>query len=339
MIRVAVIGYGYWGPNLVRNFAEIDGVEIKTICDRNPERLTLARKRYPAIQTVNESLAVISDSSIDAVVIATPVATHAELALRAIQAGKHVLVEKPLTANSADAHRLVEEARKRDLVLLVDHTFCYTGAVEKMRDLVRSGELGDVYYYDSVRVNLGLFQPDVDVLWDLAVHDLAILDFVFGLEPTSVSCTGIAHIEGQQLNMAYLTLQYEERFLAHIHVNWLAPVKIRRTLIGGSKKMIVYDDLDAEQKVRVYDKGLTMTSPDTAEGRGVYRMLAYRRTGDMLAPKLKTAEALDVEARHFVDCIKGRAKPLTPGSSGARIVRVLEAAGESLAIGGGRIEI
>jgi len=339
MIRVAVIGYGYWGPNLVRNFAEIDGVDMCVVCDRDASRLSLAQKRYPGIKTVAEPIAIFADRAIDAVVIATPVGTHYDLAKRALQAGKHVLVEKPLAFTSREANELVAEARQRGVTLLVDHTFCYTGAVEKMRELVRGGELGEVYYYDSVRVNLGLFQPDVDVTWDLAIHDLAILDYVFDKTPVAVSCNGIRHFDGQQLNTAYLAVHYEERFLAHIHVNWLAPVKIRRTLIGGSKKMIVYDDLDAEQKVRVYDKGIAQTDPTTEEGRGVYRMLAYRRTGDVWSPKLAASEALDVEARHFIACIRGTESPRTPGHDAARLVRILEAAGESLDHQGARIAL
>ncbi|MDK2972446.1 MAG: hypothetical protein PWP23_2201 [Candidatus Sumerlaeota bacterium] len=339
MIGIGVIGYGYWGPNLVRNFAELDECRVAAVCDRDAERRKRVAKRYPAVRTFAEASELIADPDVHAVAIATPVASHYELALAALQAGKHVLVEKPLASSAAQCARLVEEAQTRGLVLMVDHTFLYTGAVEKIGELVRSGELGDVLYYDSVRVNLGLFQPDVDVIWDLAVHDLSIMDAVLPAKPRAVQAAGIRHLEGQQVNMAYLTIKYDEALIAHLHMNWLAPVKIRRTLIGGSTKMIVYDDLEPSEKIRVYDRGVSMLDRNSEDGRSVYKMLAYRRTGDMWAPKLRATEALDLEARHFLDCVAGRAKPLTDGASGLRIVRLLEAASESLERDGAWVEL
>ncbi len=328
MVRIGVIGYGYWGPNLVRNFAELSGAELVAVADLNPDRLALAQRRYPALRTATDANELIAAPDIDAIVIATPVSSHHALALAALRAGKHVLVEKPLAASTREAAELVEEARRQNRVLMVDHTFLYTGAVQKIHELSASGELGDVYYYDSVRVNLGLFQSDVSVIWDLAVHDLSIMDYVLPARPTAVSALGITHVDGQQTNMAYLTLSFEEKVLAHIHVNWLAPVKVRRTLIGGSQKMIVYDDLEPSEKIRLYDKGISVV--DQEDGESVYKMLAYRRTGDMIAPKLRMTEALELEAAHFVACVEGRETPLSDGEAGLRVVRMLEAAEESL---------
>lgn len=334
MVRMGVIGYGYWGPNLVRNFMELEGSEVAAVADRDAKRLEALARRWPAVKGTTRAEEVIADPSIQAVVIATPVASHHELALAALRAGKHVLVEKPLAQTAAQARELVEEAERRGLVLLVDHTFLYTGAVQKIRELAAAGELGQIYYYDSVRVNLGLFQEDVDVIWDLAVHDLSIMDFVLGVRPVAVHASGIRHVEGQHTNMAYLTLRFDEPMLAHVHVNWLAPMKVRRTLIGGSKKMIVYDDLDMDEKVRVYDKGITLSDQAGEEKKSVYKMVAYRRTGDLWAPKLRMTEALEVEARHFLACVRGEETPISDGRSGLRMVEMLEAATRSLQQGG-----
>ena len=258
VINIGVIGYGYWGPNLVRNFLEIPGAKVRMVSDFKPELLAKVQARYPSIQVTTDCRDIFADSKIDAVAIATPVSTHFDLALAALKAGKHVLVEKPMTVTSEQALRLIEEAERRNLVLMVDHTFVYTGAVRKMRELVATDGLGDIYYYDSVRVNLGLFQHDVNVLWDLAVHDLSIMDYVLQSKPHSVSATGISHIPGKPENIAYLTLFFDSNLIAHLHANWLAPVKVRRTLISGSQKMIVYDDLEVSEKVKIYDKGITV---------------------------------------------------------------------------------
>jgi predicted dehydrogenase len=335
MVRVAVVGYGYWGPNLVRNFAEAPGTELAAVCDVDPGRLARAGARYPGVATVTDDRELLADPKIDAVAIATPVGTHFDLALRALQAGKHVLVEKPLTATSQQARKLIAEAAQRGRVLMVDHTFVYTGAVRKIRELIAAGELGDVYYYDSARVNLGLFQHDVNVLWDLAVHDLSIVEHVLPVAPRAVSATGISHVPGGTENIAYLTLFFPGNLIAHMHVNWLAPVKLRRTLIGGSRKMIVYDDLEPSEKVKVYDRGITVdTDPES-----IYQLLIGYRSGDMWAPQLDLTEALHHEVEHFVHCIERGERPLTDGEAGLSVVLTLEAAARSMAARGLAVEI
>jgi predicted dehydrogenase len=276
---------------------------------------------------------------VDAVLVATPVSTHFDLAMAALRAGKHVLVEKPLAPSSDQAMQLIETARALGLVLMVDHTFVYTSAVQKIHELVSAGSLGRLYYYDSVRVNLGLFQHDVDVLWDLAVHDLSIMDYVLGREPTAVAATGVAHVPGRPVNTAYLTCFFEDDLIAHFHVNWLAPVKIRRTLIGGDRQMIVYDDLEPSEKVKVYDKGITLGSDAGGGMEHAYEQLVGYRTGDMRAPQLPLTEALRVEAQHFVECVATGRQPLTDGACGLRVVRILEAATRSLALRGVPVEV
>jgi predicted dehydrogenase len=326
VISVGVIGYGYWGPNLVRNFAEMENTRVARVCDLSPKRLELVRRRYPTVPVGTDWRELIADPAVDAVVIATPVSTHFELAMGALRAGKHVLVEKPLAASAEEARRLIDEAARRRLILLVDHTFVYTGAVRKVRELVRDGGLGDIYYYDSVRVNLGLFQHDVNVLWDLAVHDLAIMDYVLGRRPEAVSATGMSHVAGSPEDVAYLTLFFDDSLIAHIHANWLAPVKLRRTLIGGRRKMIVYDDIEPSEKLKVYDKGITVQE----DAENIYKLLISYRTGEMYAPQFDTTEALAVEARHFAECVGAERRPITDGEAGLRVLNVLEAATESL---------
>ncbi|MGL4617694.1 Gfo/Idh/MocA family protein [Chroococcidiopsis sp.] len=334
-INIGVIGYGYWGPNLVRTFADLPGAKVVAVSDFKIERLAKVQSRYPSVKVTTDSQDLFADPKIDAIAIATPVSTHYDLALAALQAGKHVLVEKPMTVSSEQAIRLIEEAQQRNLVLMVDHTFVYTGAVRKMQELVASKAIGDVYYYDSVRVNLGLFQHDVNVIWDLAVHDLSIMDYVLQAKPTAVSATGMSHIPGEPENIAYLTLFFDNSAIAHIHVNWLAPVKVRRTLLGGSQKMICYDDLEPSEKIKVYDKGITVNgSPEN-----VYQMLVGYRTGDMWSPKLDMTEALQTEALHFVDCIQQGKRPITDGEAGLRVVRILEAATQSIKQQGQLVEL
>ena len=326
MINVGVIGYGYWGPNLVRNFSESADTNVVAVSDFKSDRLELVQRRYPRIQTTTDHRDLWKNPDIEAIVVATPVSSHFELAMGALKAGKHVLVEKPMTASYEEAQRLVEEADKRDLMIMVDHTFVYTGAVRKMAELVHTDQLGDIYYYDSVRVNLGLFQHDVNVIWDLAVHDLSIIEHVLPGQPRAVSATGISHVDGQPENIAYLTLFFDNNLIAHVHVNWLAPVKVRSTLIGGSKRMIVYDDLEPSEKVKVYDKGITITN----DAQLRYEMLIGYRTGDMWAPHLDMTEALRAEVSHFVQCLESSQKPMTDGQAGLRVVQILEAATESM---------
>lgn len=335
MIKLGVIGYGYWGPNLVRNFMEAPGSTVVAVCDLRPERLSQLTIRYPSIKTCDSTSQLFEDPEIDAIVIATPVSTHHELSLAALQAGKHVLVEKPLAANSEQALQLIAEAAARKRVLMVDHTFVYTGAVRKIRELITNQELGEIYYYDAVRVNLGLFQHDVNVIWDLAIHDLSIMDYVLPSRAVAVSATGISNIPGQPENVAYITLFFAGPQIAHVHVNWLTPVKVRHTLIGGSERMILYDDLDPSEKVKVYDKGVRVSqSPED-----VYEMLVSYRSGDMWAPRLDTTEALHTEALHFIDCIENNKQPETDGHAGLRLVRIVEAAERSLRARGELVEI
>jgi predicted dehydrogenase len=334
MIGIGVIGYGYWGPNLARNFNECDGARLVAVGDFSPKRLALAAARYPGIRTATDPCELINSPDIDAIAIATPVATHFDLAMAALRAGKHVLVEKPLTTSSEQAIRLIDEAQARRLVLMVDHTFVYTSAVRKMRELVDNGSIGRVYYYDSVRINLGLFQHDVNVIWDLAVHDLSIMEYVVPSRPCALSATGISHVPGGTENIAYMTIFFEDNVLGHIHVNWLAPVKVRRTMLGGSKKMVVYDDVEPSEKIKVYDKGINLSANDD-----VHKMLVNYRAGDMWAPHLDMSEALRVEAAEFVRCIETAAKPVTDGEAGLGIVRLLEAATTSMRMQGRLVQI
>ena len=333
-IRIGIVGYGYWGPNLARNFATSPATSLEVICDFSAARLEKAGRAHPGTKLVNDWAQVIGDPKVDAVAIATPVSSHFELARRALEAGKHVLVEKPITTSAIEAQMLIEIAEKNRLTLMVDHTFAYTGAVRKIREMIVRGEIGDIYYYDSVRVNLGLFQSDVNVLWDLAVHDLAILDFLIDERPVAVSATGMGHIEGRPENIAYLSLFFRSKLMAHMHVNWLAPVKVRSTLVSGSKKMIVYNDIEPSEKIRVYDSGVVV-KPDEQR----YRLLVDYRVGDMWAPQFDRSEALQLEVAHFADCIANHRQPITDGHCGLRIVKILEAAERSMRKQGSPISI
>lgn len=335
MIGIGVIGYGYWGPNLVRNFAQVDDTAVVAVCDARAERRALVEKIYPAATTYADVDAMLADPKVDAVVVATPVSSHFPLALKSLRAGKHTFVEKPFTATVAEAEILVAEAAERNLTLMVDHTFIYTSAVRRTAELVRSGDLGELYYYDSVRVNLGLFQSDVNVIWDLAVHDLSIMDFLLGASPEAVSAVGAAHVADRPANMAYITCFFEHSLLAHFHVNWLAPVKVRQTMICGSEKMVVWDDMQLSEKLRVYDKGIVFGEQDEER----YQRHVGYRTGDMWAPRLDNVEALAIETAHFVECIRTGATPESDGRAGLRVVRILEAAATSLENKGQPVEL
>jgi len=346
MIGVGIIGYGYWGPNLVRNFFETPGCRVVSVADLRAERLAKVTPRYPTVETTTNVDDVLRDPRIDAIAIATPVSSHFDLAMRALAAGKHVFVEKPMTADPEQAQRLVDEAERRGLVLAVDHTFVHTAAVRKIRELTDTGQLGDIYYYDSVRINLGLFQHDVSVIWDLAVHDLSIMDYVLREQPVAVSASGIGHVPGQPEDMAYVTLHFDTSLMAHVHVNWLAPVKVRRTLIGGSRKMIVYDDLEPSEKIKVYDKGITINGDHAtgANGNGNgnghrHALLVGYRAGDVWSPQLELTEALSVEIKDFLGAIERNAQPIVDGHAGLRVVRLLDAATESLRAMGRPIEL
>jgi predicted dehydrogenase len=333
LTRIGMIGVGYWGPNLIRNFSETEDASVVACCDLSAERLSTIQKRYPSVRCTQNHEELLRDPSVDAVVIATPVSTHYPLAKAALLQGKHVMIEKPLADSSEHALDLVETAAQMRRVLMVDHTFIYTSAVRKIRELVDGGELGEILYFDSVRVNLGLFQKDVNVIWDLAPHDLSIMDYVLQRDPIAISAIGASHAGNHIANMAYLTLRFPGNLLAHFHVNWLAPVKIRLTLIGGSKKMVVYDDVEPSEKIRLYDKGIVVNGNGNPEKR--YQALVGYRAGDVLIPKIDTTEALQRVAQEFVRSIAEDRQPLTDGMSGYRVVRLLEAAQESLD-GGGR---
>jgi predicted dehydrogenase len=336
--KVGVIGCGYWGPNLLRNFAENEKAELRWICDADPVRLAAMGRRYPAAQTTTDHHKLVKDSELDAIAIVTPVATHFEIAREALQAGKHLLVEKPLTATSREAEQLNDLAERNQLTLMVDHTFIYTGAVRKMKEIVSSGELGELLYFDSVRINLGLFQKDINVLWDLAPHDLSIMDYLIDRQPQTLSAIGSCHIEPGIENIAYLIMNFGDDFIAHFHFNWLAPVKIRRTMIAGSRKMVLYDDIEPTEKVRIYDKGVT-TNRVGPDREADYQTLVSYRTGDVWAPKLDSTEALRHVVAEFLDSISTDRRPLTDGQSGLRVVRLLEAAQESLKNGGGLVRV
>ena len=324
MLRVGVIGYGYWGPNIVRNLHGQKNCQAVMVCDKSPNALNRVRKTYPGVEAVTDPMDVLRSPDVDAVAVITPVWTHYELAKLALEHGKHVFIEKPFTSNSAQAEELVELAARKNLKIMVDHTFLFTGAVRKIKELTESGALGDLYYYDSLRVNLGLFQHDVSVIWDLAPHDLSIMDYLIKAEPEAIVATGEKHLNGVE-DVAYLTVYFPKNIIAHINVNWLSPVKIRTTLIGGQKKMVVWNDLVADEKVRVYDKGVQITS-----GEGIRNLLVSYRSGDMWAPQIEQLEALHVELDYFADCVLNDKVPFNDGHAGLRIVRMLEAAEASI---------
>jgi predicted dehydrogenase len=324
MLKLGVIGYGYWGPNIVRNFAGHSDCEVVAVCDKNPGALARVKARHPGVQVTSEVDDIIRSTEIDAVAIVTPVSWHHCLAKEALENGKHVFVEKPFTATSAEAEELIEIAERKNLQIMVDHTFLFTGAVRKIKQLIDEGALGPLYYYDSTRVNLGLFQHDVNVLWDLAPHDLSIMDYLLGMEPELVVATGGAHVNCQE-DVAYLTVYFPNSVIAHINVNWLSPVKVRTTLVGGQRKMLVWNDLDPAEKIRVYDKGAEVRTE-----QGVHQLLVSYRSGDMWAPRVEELEALQLETRYFLDCVMKGTKPFNDGYSGLRVVKILEAAEQSL---------
>src|SRR6267378_2656377 len=330
---VGVIGCGYWGPNLLRNFAENEAAELRWICDADQSRLAAMGRRYPAAQTTTDYQKLLADSKLDAIAVVTPVATHFQIAKAGLMAGKHLLVEKPLTATEGEAEELIDIAERNQRTLMVDHTFVYTGAVRKMKEIVASGELGQLLYFDSVRINLGLFQKDINVLWDLAPHDLSIMDYLIDRQPDGLSAIGSCHIEPGIENIAYLMMHFPGDFIAHFHFNWLATVKIRRTMIAGASKMVLYDDIEPTEKVRIYDKGVT-TNRVGADREADYQTLVSYRTGDVWAPKLDSTEALRYVVAEFLAAICEGRRPLTDGQAGLRVVRLLEAAQQSIKNGG-----
>lgn len=335
-MKIGIIGCGYWGPNLIRNFNALDDVTVAAISDLSEDRLALLHRQYPAIaQVTTSSEELIGNPDLDAVALATPVSTHFPLGEQILKAGKHLFVEKPFTATSDEAKRLIDLAARQKLQIMVDHTFVYTGAVRKVRQLIETGELGDLYYFDSVRVNLGLFQSDVNVIWDLAPHDVSIMDYLLAQPPRAIAATGVSHFESGMENIAYLSTYYDNNLLGHIHVNWLAPVKVRKTLVSGSKKMIIYDDTEPSEKIKVYDRGVDFV----ADKNQIYDLLIQYRTGDMLAPRLDQTEALRYVAQEFRDAVRESRAPLTDGHAGLRVVRILEAANQSIQQNGRVVEL
>ena len=339
-IKVGVVGCGYWGPNLIRNFAENEKAEVRWICDLDAKRVAAMKRRYPAAQATADYESLIADQALDAVAIATPVGTHFSFAKAALEAGKNVLLEKPLTASVAEAEQLIALAERNGLTLMVDHTFVYTGAVRKIKEMVEGGELGELLYFDATRVNLGLFQDDINVVWDLAPHDLSIMDFVTARQPETVTATGSCHIQKRIENIAYVMLRFPDEFIAHFHFNWLSPVKIRHTLLAGRRKMVVYDDIEPTEKVRVYDSGVTTTrSEDQLDREAAYRTLVSYRTGDVWVPKLDSTEALRYVCEEFLAAISEKRSALTDGYAGLRVVRLLEAAQQSINHGGRPVKV
>ena len=324
MIKFGVVGYGYWGPNVVRNLDRLDETKVVAVCDKSPAARKKVAKAYPDVRVTDDPAELMSSPEIDAIAVVTPVWTHYELAKAALQNGKHVFVEKPFTSNAAQAQELIELAERKNLKIMVDHTFLFTGAVQKIKHLLDDGALGKLYYYDSMRVNLGLFQHDVNVVWDLAPHDLSIIDHLIRKTPEAISATGQTHLNGHE-DVAFITLYFPDKVIAHINVNWLSPVKVRTTLIGGEKKMLVWNDLEADEKIKIYDKGVNVTSRE-----GLYNLLVHYRSGDMWAPQIEQVEALSRELAYFVDCILNDQTPFNDGHAGLRVVKMLEAANLSM---------
>lgn len=333
-LKISVIGLGYWGPNLVRNISSSDVSILSSICDLNEEQLNKVGAQYPSAKKTS-NIDDILNSDVDAVAIATPVNTHYKLAKMCLEAGKHVLLEKPMTRTIQESEELLALASSKGLTLMVDHTFNYTSAVTKIKEVVSKTEIGDLLYWDSVRVNLGLFQHDVNVIWDLAPHDLSIIDYVVGKEPVSVNAKGIAHYDSGIEDIAYLTLNYDDSFIAHFHFNWLSPVKVRQTLIGGKNKMIVYDDMESSEKIKIYDKGVDLSKSK----EGLYNSLVQYRLGDMYCPQLPNSEALSLEIKHFYDVVRNGTTPISGGDSGLRVVKILEAAQKSIDNNGGEVSL
>jgi predicted dehydrogenase len=333
LVRVGAIGYGYWGPNVVRNLQSLENCQLVTICDKNSDSLLRAKRVYPGVELTTDFSKLLTSPQIDAVAVVTPVWTHFDLAKAALENGKHVFVEKPFTSTPQQAEELIELAERKRLKIMVDHTFLFTGAVKKIRQLIDENTLGALYYYDSTRVNLGLFQHDVNVVWDLAPHDLSVMDYLIQEKPEAVVATGGKHLNGLA-DLAFITVYFPGNVIAHINVNWLSPVKVRTTLIGGEKKMLVWNDLEADEKIKVYDKGVQMTN-----GRGVYDLLVSYRSGDIWAPKIEQTEALKAELGYFIDCILNDLTPFNDGVAGLRVVKMLDAADQSLKERGRAIQL
>jgi predicted dehydrogenase len=324
VVKFGVIGFGYWGPNVVRNLDQLDGCLVGAVCDRSPTARQRAHQAYPRVRVVSETAELIASTEIDAIAVVTPVESHYELTKAALQNGKHVFVEKPFTSDSNQAEELINLAAKQNLQIMVDHTFLFTGAVATIRQLLEDGTLGKMYYYDSTRVNLGLFQDDVNVAWDLASHDLSIVDHLSKETPETVSATGEAHLNGFA-DVAFITLYYPSKMIAHINVNWLSPLKVRTTIIGGDKTMLVWNDLEAVEKIKVYDRGVDLTNREALR----CPLVTYR-SGDVWSPQLEQIEALKQELAYFIDCVSNDRTPFNDGAAGLRVVKLLEGVNRSM---------
>jgi len=336
MINIGVVGYGYWGPNVARNFNETSGARVAAISDADEGSLSRARLHYPGIRLARDCADLVHANDLDVIAIVTPVSSHFEIAKAALSNGKHIFIEKPFTASVAQAEELIELAERKRLKIMVDHTFLFTGAVRKIKELIDDGVLGELYYFDSIRVNLGLFQRDVNVVWDLAPHDLSIMDHLIDKDPTAVMATGVAHFNNALEDVAYITVYFPDNVIAHLNVNWLSPVKIRTTLIGGQKKMLVWNDLVSDEKIRVYDKGVEGMEGNKEQ---TYGLRVSYRSGDMWAPRVNQVEALKGEAAYFIDCINNNLTPTNDGKAGLRVVRMLEAIITSLKQGGALVRL
>ena len=337
MVKIGIIGYGYWGPNLVRNFFSNNKCKVLKVADKNPKRLETLKKFYPSIEAVSDAYDVINDNKIDAVVIATPVSTHYELAKASLLSNKHVLVEKPFTLNLEQAEELVCLSEKTKKILMVDHVFVYNPAVIRIKEFIKNGEIGELKYYDATRINLGLFQQDVNVLWDLAVHDISILLYIYEKKPYSLSATGVSHLKNSSENIAYITLFYDNEFIAHINVSWVSPVKIRKIIIGGSSKMIIYDDIEPTEKIKIYDVGYYIKDVIKEEER--YKILIDYRLGDIYIPKIKQVEALSNVVEDFLDSIINNKLPISNGYFGLEVMRILESANISIKVKGKEVKL
>jgi predicted dehydrogenase len=334
MLNIGVIGYGYWGPNVARNFQNCHNVNLAAVSDLDERRLKLAKQHYPSVNVFPDPMELIRSDDVQAVAIVTPVFTHYELAKAALDKGKHIFVEKPFTSSVREAEELINRAIKNNLIIMVDHTFLFTGAVKKIKEVIDSHELGSLFFYDSVRVNLGLFQHDVNVVWDLAAHDFSIMNYLVDKQPVAISALGTGHLKQGTEDVAYIAAHFDNGFIAHFHCNWLSPVKIRRTLISGDKKMLVWDDLVSDEKIKIYDRGVKLESTD-----GIQSLLVSYRSGDMYSPKIANREALQEEAEYFVDCVKNDTEPFNNGEAGLKVVKMLEAADKSLKKDGEKVKI
>lgn len=334
MLSLGVIGYGYWGPNVARNFNNCRGARLDSICDLDGERLKLAKSMFPFVAISSNPKDLLNSENIQALAIVTPVFSHYELAKAALENGKHIFVEKPFTLNSRQAEELIDLAFKKKLKIMVDHTFLFTGAVRKIREILNSGELGSLFFYDSTRINLGLYQHDINVVWDLATHDFSIMNYLLDKCPVAISAQGTDHFGTGIEDVAYIAAHFSNGFIGHFHCNWLSPVKIRKTLISGDKKMLVWDDLEYDEKIKVYDRGLEFKN-----GEGIHKLLVSYRSGDMYAPKISNTEALQMEAEYFIECIEKNIEPHNNGEAGLKVVRMLEATDKSLRGGGGKVKI